>query len=126
MAKSLKNKSDRPGYEKDGLPNRTPILSLPSDEAADVIRRSATRRAMEKEAKVADVARRRTRDATREVTKDVPPEAWGRAFEAVILFYERVDDVEMADLLRLDLDRYVRRGDVVAQVEWAKQKEKAG
>ncbi len=122
----MKNKSDRPGYEKDGLPNRKGILALPADEAAEVIRRSATRRAMEKEAKVADVARRRTRDAAREVTKDVPPEAWGRAFEATILFYERVGDVTMADLLRLDLDRYVRRGDVAAQVEWAKQKEKVG
>ena len=115
-----------PGYIKSGLPERQGILSLPSDEAAEVIRRSAIRRAMEKEAKVAEVARRRTRDATREITKNVKPEAWGRAFEATILFYECVGDVAMADLLRLDLDRYDREGKLEKQLEWAQKKEKAG
>ncbi len=91
-----------------------------------MIRRNAIRRAMEKEAKVEEVARRRTRDATREITKDVKPEAWGRAFEATILFYECVGDVAMADLLRLDLDRYDREGKLEKQLEWAQKKEKAG
>ena len=101
---------DCPGYTRNGLPKGHGILALPADEAAGVIRRSATRRAMEKEAKVEEAARRRTRDATREVTKHVKPEAWRRAFEATILFYECVGDVAMADLLRLDLDRYDRQG----------------
>jgi len=31
-----------------------------------------------------------------------------RAFEALILLYEKVDDTDMADLLKLDLDRFMR------------------
>jgi hypothetical protein len=112
-----------PGYTKDGLPKGGSILNLPADEADAVMRRSAERRGKEE----AKVARRRARDGAKGAVADIKPEAWERAFEAVIMFYEVVgDDMAMADLLRLDLDRYVRRSEVAGQVEWAKKKDKAG
>jgi hypothetical protein len=50
------------------------------------------------------IRRRRSR-----AVKSIEPKiAWVRAFEAVILFYEKKNDPAMADLLRLDLDRFDR------------------
>lgn len=74
----------------------------------------------------AEVIRRRRTEGVRRAAKGVPAEAWVRAFEAVIMYYEREKDVDMADLLRIDLDRFARRTTEGAQVEWAKKKDMAG
>ncbi len=76
-------------------------LTLPSDEAAKVIRR------------------RRSEALKRLVIPDQP---WGRAFEAVILFYEKMGDVGMAEMLRLDLDRFARMDEEERKVEWERTK----
>lgn len=81
-------------------------LFLPSDEAMAVIRR-------------------RREEAAKAGSEHVPEAAWERAFEAVILFYEKKGEQPMADLLRLDLDRFVRFGDAEDLAEWVKQ-DKAG
>ena len=67
--------------------------------------------------------RRRREEAAKNVATDIPEEAWQRAFEAVILFYEKAKDSDMADLLRLDLDRFTREHELTGQVKWDKQKE---
>jgi hypothetical protein len=78
-------------------------LTLPSDEANKVIRRRRR-----------EVADRSIRPTTA---------GWERAFEALIMFYEKHHDVGMADVLRLDLDRYTRQAEQVAR---AKEMKEAG
>ena len=73
-----------------------------------------------------EVAKRRRREAAEKAAEEIPDVAWERAFEACILYYEKIGATEMADLLRLDLDRYVRRERIGDQVEWAARKDKAG
>jgi hypothetical protein len=92
-------------------------LSLPTSEAAEVIRQRR-----DKEAK--KLARRRRAEVAKGVEVPTKTEAWQRAFEAVIIYYEKHDDVDMADLLRLDLDRFVRRDELQGQALWDKKKEK--
>ncbi len=52
--------------------------------------------------------------------------AWGRAFEAVILFYETMGDEDMAEMLRLDLDRFDRMSEEERKLEWEKMKAEDG
>lgn len=52
----------------------------------------------------------------RDRQKKVLKEGWMRAFRAVILHYVREGDAKMADLLRLDLDRFTRKAEEEAEV----------
>ncbi len=70
-------------------------LTMPTDEAAKVIRR-------------------RRAEAVAGAIKPTKM-GWARAFQAVILYYEGQGDMAMADLLRLDLDRYMRQAEQVAR-----------
>ena len=83
-------------------------LTLPTDEAAQIIRR-------------------RRAEAAKAVPISAKQQGWERAFEAVIFWYEKAGDQDMADLLRLDLDRFAREQHLHEQVKWDQQKkEKAG
>ena len=72
-----------------------------------------------------EVIRRRRSEGVKLATGELPEAAWRRAFEAVIMFYEKNGERDMADLLRLDLDRFGRRTDEGLKVEWASRKDKS-
>jgi hypothetical protein len=79
-------------------------LTLPAEEAFEVIRR-------------------RRAETAKGVEVSTAPEGWQRAFEAVIIYYEKHGDADMADVLRLDFDRFVRLETAQEQVEWERKKE---
>ncbi len=80
-------------------------LTMPADEAMEVIRR-------------------RRSEAVAGAIKPAKV-GWGRAFQAVILYYEQRGELAMADLLRLDLDRYTRLAELEARRK-KRQKEAVG
>jgi len=82
------------------------VLLLSCDEATQVIRRRGTGAARAAKARKAAAARAEKK------LEWLP----GRAFQALILFYEKAGDPEMADLLRLDLDRFMRNKDLREQI----------
>jgi hypothetical protein len=82
----------------------TNALTLPTEEAYEVIRR-------------------RRAEAAKGTDVPTAPQGWQRAFEAVVIYYEKQGDVEMADLLRLDLDRFTRQETAQEQMKWERQKE---
>ncbi len=78
-------------------------LTMPTDEAVEAIRRRRSKA----------------------VAGAIKPArfGWARAFQAVILYYEGQGELQMADLLRLDLDRYMRHAELVTA---SKERKEAG